>query len=96
MGLHKGRTNNPNGRPKGTPNKGTKEIREILNKIVSSELEGLSDRLDELNTKERLQVLIKMMPYVLPKVESDNLEPSEERPSIPLISWVNSEGENVS
>lgn len=53
------------GRKKGTPNKMTKELRSVL-----KDLEVLKEKLDELETKERLEVLIKLMPYALPKVET--------------------------
>jgi hypothetical protein len=34
MGLHKGQTGNPNGRPKGSPNKVTAEWRAWINGLL--------------------------------------------------------------
>lgn len=55
------------GRIKGTPNKLTKEMRVLLKGIVFNELETIQDKLDKLDDKERLETLIKLLPYVLPK-----------------------------
>ena len=36
MGLEKGRTNNPNGRPRGKPNKVTTDLRKWINEVLSN------------------------------------------------------------
>jgi hypothetical protein len=69
------------GRKKGTPNKVTKELRSVLKDFMFDELEVLKERLDELDTKERVYVLIKLMPFVMPKV--DNVSHSINEP----IEW---------
>ena len=56
------------GRQKGTPNKLTKEIRALLKNIINEELEALQDKLELLDTKQRLEIMIKLLPYVLPRV----------------------------
>ena len=66
--MKKGKTNNPAGRPKGTPNKITKELRALFKNFISNELENLPELLDGLEPKDRLDVLIKLLPYALPKV----------------------------
>jgi len=58
------------GREKGTPNRLTKELRSVLKDIVYQELAKIEERLNELEPKERLQLVIKLMPYALPKVNS--------------------------
>ena len=58
------------GRQKGTPNRMTKELRSVLKDILFEEIEELQDRLDNLNPKERVELIIKLMPYALPKVKS--------------------------
>lgn len=58
------------GRQKGTPNRLTRELRMVLKDFIYEELEALQDRMDYLDPKERLQVLIKLLPYVLPRVSS--------------------------
>jgi len=56
------------GRKRGTPNRMTKELRSVLKDILYEEIEVLQERLDALNPKERIELLIKIMPYALPKV----------------------------
>ena len=57
------------GRKKGTPNKLTKELRSLLKDLLYEELETISTRLDELKPKERLEIVLKLMPYVFPTIE---------------------------
>ena len=53
----------------GTPNKTTKEIRNVLKGVINNELENIQSLLNEMQPKERLEVVIKLIPYVLPKIE---------------------------
>ena len=58
------------GRQKGTPNRMTKELRSVLKDVLYQELEQIQTHLDTLKPKERVELLIKLMPYILPKVTS--------------------------
>jgi hypothetical protein len=58
------------GRTAGTPNKVTSELRKTLKGIIASEMESLPTTLEELPPKERLEMVIKLMPFCLPKVDS--------------------------
>lgn len=58
------------GRTKGTPNKITSELRDSLKQIIDGELISLSNRLEQLEPKERVELLIKLLPYILPKVQT--------------------------
>ena len=58
------------GRQKGTPNRITKELRSVLKDVLYQELEQIQEHLETLNSKERVELLIKLMPYILPKVTS--------------------------
>jgi hypothetical protein len=58
------------GRQKGTPNRMTKELRSVLKDILFEELEEVQERFKLLEPKERIELLIKLMPYALPKVTS--------------------------
>lgn len=60
------------GRTVGTVNKTTKEIRTVLKSVINNELLNIETLLSELPTKERLELIIKLIPYVLPKVENVN------------------------
>ena len=58
------------GRKKGTPNRMTKELRSVLKDILYQELNDIEKRLEELEPKTRIELLIKMMPFVLPKTNT--------------------------
>jgi hypothetical protein len=60
------------GREAGTPNKLTKEIRAALKNILHQEIELLTEHFQKLETKDRLELLIKLLPFALPKVESES------------------------
>ena len=66
------------GRQKGTPNKLTKEIRTVLKDLIYKELDEIQEHLDALEPKQRLEYVIKLIPYVLPKVE--NISQSNNEP----------------
>lgn len=65
------------GRKKGTPNRLTKDIRAVLKNVVSNEIENLETTLDTLNPKEGLDILLKILPYILPKVDKIHCEQDE-------------------
>lgn len=67
------------GRTSGTPNKTTKEIRTVLKGVINNELLNIETLLSELPPKERLEVVIKLIPYVLPKI--DTVKPSFGEPA---------------
>ena len=47
----------------------TKDLRQTLKSILQKEVENLPSRLDDLEPKDRLNVLCKLIPFVLPKSE---------------------------
>ena len=55
---------------KGTSNRITKELRSLLKDVMYDEIGELQERLETLNPKERVELIIKLMPYALPKVTS--------------------------
>lgn len=74
---------NKKGRPKGSKNLNTSELRALVNEFVSSELENTSELLVKLSPKDRLDVLIRLMNFVLPK----KFETSEKEEKVMTITW---------
>lgn len=74
----RGRTNNPNGRPKGTPNKRNAELRERITSLIESNWDKVQSDLDGLEPKDRLFFLEKLMGYTLPKLQSVQVESDQE------------------
>ena len=58
------------GRKAGTPNRITKELRETLKGVIDAELSQIAGTLEKLPARDRLDVVIKLMPYCMPKVEA--------------------------
>ena len=71
MAFEKGISGNIEGRPKGTPNKITKETKEIIRNFIESEIENVLSEFQEFSAKEKFDIIIKLLPYVLPKIEAE-------------------------
>ena len=50
--MEKGKTNNPNGRPKGTPNKITQDMRQWLSTVIDKNRRQIERDLKALEPKE--------------------------------------------
>lgn len=68
--MKKGQTNNPNGRPKGVPNKVTGEAREWLSNLIDKNRATIEKDLQTLEPKDRLMMLEKLMSYIIPKQQA--------------------------
>ena len=65
------------GRKIGTPNKLTKELRSVLKNILHQEIELLPDHFKKLEPKDRLELLVKLLSFALPKVEPESYQIGE-------------------
>ena len=63
----------------------TGNIRDTLKDLMQKELEQLPETLKELDPVQRLNILCKLMPYVLPKTESVKYTLGEPEP--PKKNW---------
>ena len=54
----------------GTSNVITNKMRSVLKSLLQRKFENIPSYLEELDRKDRLDVLIKLLPYALPKIES--------------------------
>jgi hypothetical protein len=63
----------------------TMNIRDTLKDLMQKELEQLPETLKELDPVQRLNILCKLMPYVLPKTESVKHTLGE--PELPKKNW---------
>jgi len=71
------------GRTKGTPNKITTKLRSSLEDIATNEIDNVPNLLNELNPKERLEMFIKLLPYIIPK-QSEIIDDREQDKIITL------------
>lgn len=76
MGLRKGQTNNPSGRPKNAKNKLTTDIRAAYEALVSKKFDKLEQWLDEAakeSPAKAIELFLKLSEFVLPKLQSMSL-----------------------
>lgn len=74
----KGRTNNPNGRPKGSKNKVTRAVKERISQFIDNNFDGLQDEYDKLDSKDKLGFMKDLFPYVVPRMSATTAEVSIE------------------
>ena len=65
MPFEKGH-NHSTGRPKGSPNKVSKEIREVSAMLLQGQLEALQDKLPTLKDSDYIKAIGLLMKHVLP------------------------------
>ena len=79
------------GREKGTPNKLTFQIRQILSNALAEEIENLPEILAQLEPAQKIDAICKLSKFVLPSINPVDIEyaqkkslrdPSEEIESI--------------
>lgn len=64
----KGVSGNPAGRPKGSENESTSQVREAITLIVNNNLEQLQEDIASLTPSQRIKAIIALMEYITPKL----------------------------
>ena len=62
------------GRKAGTPNKVTTDLREQISELIENNFKGIQKDIDNLESKERLDFLIKLFEYSLPKLNRTEID----------------------
>lgn len=69
----KGQSGNPNGRPKGSKNKTTQQMRDYLHQILSGQLEGIEYDLENMSNFNRMLIFEKLLKYAMPTLSKNEL-----------------------
>jgi|AntDeeMinimDraft_4_1070355.scaffolds.fasta_scaffold01847_4 hypothetical protein len=73
MGFKKGNTLGQ-GRPKGSPDKKTKELRSFINEFIESNKGKIQADFDALEPIERINSIVKLLEFTTPKLQRTQLE----------------------
>ena len=73
------------GRQTGTPNKRT-AITENIEDMVLKEFNKIPHYIESLNNKERLEFIIKLLPYAVPKYTHKTI--SDDTPELPIFEQI--------
>ena len=74
MGQLKGNTGNPHGRPKGTPNKATTDLRQWISNFIDDNRAQIQEDWQALEPKDRIVMFEKLLKYSLPTLQAVQMD----------------------
>lgn len=75
------------GRKKGSKNKTTAEIRELIHDLVCANIDTIQSDLDKLEPYERLRILTQLITHVLPKAKPIDATINYDVPALTLVPY---------
>jgi len=75
---------NRNGRPKGTTNKTTIELKQLLTQMLTGYLDELNTQSDQLTLRDKLNFSRYVLPYILPKLNNVTLTENQNSQFTPV------------
>jgi hypothetical protein len=79
MAFEKGTSGNPEGRPKGSANKTSLQLRETISSFLENNFERVVKDFEVLSPKERVKVYCDLLQFGLPRLQAVQLETDFER-----------------
>ena len=79
MAFKKGKSGNPNGRPVGAIDKEKRRIRQIINTVLDDNTDRFQEELDKLKGPKFVDFYIKLLEYVVPKLQRQAIEIEPEK-----------------
>jgi hypothetical protein len=71
MPFEKGTSGNPQGKPAGTKNKNSVQIRSMIEQFIIENFHVIVDDFNKLPEKERYKVLCNLLQYTIPKPQAE-------------------------
>ncbi len=88
MTFIKGKSGNPLGRPKGSRNKSSKQVKQGFADIVHSNMDQLKEDVNNMPPKERAAFLLHCSEFVLPKLARAKASQEQRQAFTGLRDWV--------
>lgn len=80
-----GTSGNPKGKPKGALNKNTKELRNKVQLVIDNNIDKLQNDLDQVGPKERINFIIQLLSFTIPKLKAIEHKENKETNSFQTI-----------
>lgn len=87
----KRKTNNPNGRPKGKPNRITSDLRAMIKDFLTENYQKVTDDFQKLDPKDRVKVFVDLLQYAIPKYQSVEMDQTVNDPQLFVINVLSEE-----
>ena len=88
MAFEKGKSGNPQGKPKGTKNKINADLRKRITDFLNGEFETITEDFRNLEPKDKLKFYTDILNYGLPKLQTTSLEVDFESMSEDQLDYI--------
>ena len=78
MKYEKGKSGNPGGRPKGSPNKASGQLRETITDFLEQNFEKVSKDFASMSPRDRVKFYCDLMPFAVARLQSVSVKPDFE------------------